>query len=687
MNVKISFIVSGVLLGSAIGMAHEIEQVVVTAQQEKANHLKDTIEKTEVITKQAMDHTQAMTLIEAIEKSPGVSVTTNCSVCGIKRVMLNGLKGEHTTVLQDGVPFHSTVSSYYGLDGVTLGDVESIEIARGSGASLSAPEAIGGTINIVSRRAKKNGAEFDFAVGNQGYKSGSFVGEGISADKKTGVLISGRYSNMDQYDGDKNGVSESPKLENQSFSIKAFHQLSDRTLLDVKLTHGVSRVFGAPMVGKSQAMGSLSGVVGNSGLGYSDVRSSYDVAYALAITEKIDTTRDEMIAKVIHTLTPSMSLQTTLAYAVAHQTSLYEGDTYNNNDKTFFGDVKLNHALNDDHFFTYGVDLKNEKMRSASTFFTTSADSDAFDYRSLGLYVQDRWAVTPKTEIAMALRGVKVTTNWLGQTTKNNEVDETLVLPRVHIRHDHSASLTSRLSAGMGYRAPLTFFESEHGLVDNGFSVEVNKLEKSKNGNYSLSFVHGPLSVTGGIGRTQVENLAYVDDSNPTLVLRNSSDTVSVTNGDILVGYALTPSLSVSGGYETYRYDAAYKNHLAIAAVEQRAKMLVDWESNGWDVMAQATWTGARNLEPYGYSEHYDDASATSLKSSKAPSFTTVDLKVAKEIDHTWEVYSGVKNLFDYVQVKKDSPQFFDANGGFDSAHIWGPLRGRMIYAGIKAKF
>ena len=663
-------------------MAHEIEQVLISEQQLKANHLKDTIEKTEVITKQAMDHAQAMTLVEAIEKSPGISVTTNCSVCGIKRVMLNGLKGEHTTVLQDGVPFHSTVSSYYGLDGVTLGDVESIEIARGSGASLSAPEAIGGTINIVSRRAKKNGAEFDFAVGNQGYKTGSFVGEGITEDKKTGLLISGRYSNMNQYDRDKNGVSESPKLENQSFSLKGFHQLSDTTLVDLKVTHGVSRVYGAPMVGKSQALAS-----DNSTLGYSDVRNSYDQTYALGITEKVDTIRDEVIGKVSHTLTPSMSIQTTLAYAVAKQNSLYEGDTYNNNDKTFFGDVKLNHALNSEHFLTYGVDLKNEKMRSDSTFFTTPNASDAFNYQSLGLYVQDRWAVTSATEIAMALRGVKVTTNWLGQTDKNNEVDETLVLPRVHIRYDHSASLTSRLSAGMGYRAPLTFFESEHGLVDNGFSVEVNKLEKSKNGNYSLSFVHGPLSVTGGIGRTQVENLAYVDDSNPTLVLRNSSDVVNVTNGDILVGYALTPSLSVSGGYETYRYDAAYKSHLAIAAVEQRAKMLVDWEHNGWDVMAQATWTGARNLEPYGYTEHYSDYAQQSLKSSKAPSFTTVDLKVAKEIDQRWEVYSGVKNLFDYVQVKKDSPQFFDATGGFDSAHIWGPLRGRMIYAGIKAKF
>jgi hypothetical protein len=39
------------------------------------------------------------------------------------------------------------------------------------------------------------------------------------------------------------------------------------------------------------------------------------------------------------------------------------------------------------------------------------------------------------------------------------------------------------------------------------------------------------------------------------------------------------------------------------------------------------------------------------------------------------------------VQTDVQSPLFYDAAGGFDSAYTWGPLRGRTLYAGVKATF
>jgi outer membrane receptor protein involved in Fe transport len=165
---------------------------------------------------------------------------------------------------------------------------------------------------------------------------------------------------------------------------------------------------------------------------------------------------------------------------------------------------------------------------------------------------------------------------------------------------------------------------------------------------------------------------------------------VAVKNGDIVVGYALTPSITVSAGYEQYWYDTEYKNLLFIAAVEKQARLMFDYEENGWDAMIQATWTGARDLTDYGYGDRYntfDGTDVSNLKSTKAPAFTTVDVKVSKEITDTFTLYAGVKNLFDYVQTDKESPLMYDADGGYDVGHIWGPLRGRMAYAGIKAKF
>jgi outer membrane receptor protein involved in Fe transport len=94
-------------------------------------------------------------------------------------------------------------------------------------------------------------------------------------------------------------------------------------------------------------------------------------------------------------------------------------------------------------------------------------------------------------------------------------------------------------------------------------------------------------------------------------------------------------------------------------------------------------------LSQYGY-EGFDawNGTATSTpKNQTAPSYVTVDLKISKQLNKNFSVYAGAKNLFDFVQTDVQSPLFYDANGGFDTSYVWGPLRGRTIYAGLKATF
>jgi len=218
--------------------------------------LKDLVEKTEVIDKKEIEHTQSATLAEAIGQEVGINVTTGCSICGLKRVQINGLKGEHTTVLIDGIPFNSTVSSFYGMDAIGTADIESIEIARGTGTSLTAPEAIGGTINIIPRKPRGNSVEADMAIGTLGTKNYSVLGEAMSADKKTGILVSAAYHNQDQVDNDHNGVSESPSLENQSLSMMLTHTFSSYDSIELKASHFTSNSFGGPMTSEASAVAS-----------------------------------------------------------------------------------------------------------------------------------------------------------------------------------------------------------------------------------------------------------------------------------------------------------------------------------------------------------------------------------------------------------------------------------------------
>lgn len=664
-----------------------IEGSDTSARQPKGT-LKDLVETTEVIGKKEISQTQSATLSEAISKQTGINVTTGCSICGLKRVQINGLKGEHTTVLIDGIPFNSTVSSFYGMDAIGTADIERIEITRGSGASLIAPEAIGGTINIIPRKPRTNGAEVDISMGTLGTKNYAIVGEAVSTDQKTGVLVSASLHNQGQIDNDHNGVSESPSMENQSFSLYLTHEFSPHDSIDLKAAHFTSNVFGGTMVSESSAFAHYNPLNNDPSFAGGDVRNPL-ISQPMSVLERINTTRDEVYLKEHHVLNNAMNLQTTVAFAQQVQDSLYEGADYKNKDKTYFGDLKIDHALNNNHFLTYGTDAKIETARSQSKvyFETQGRDKDDFDYTALGVYAQDAWMIDASNELTLALRGTKITTDWRAKTAQKNEIDKTLLVPRFHFRHNHTDALTSRLSAGMGYRSPLTFFESEHGLLNSGFDMAITQLEKSRGANYALSYDANKLTITASAAYTKVKNLAYIDTASATPVLKNYDGEVSVKNGDIVIGYELYEGLNLSGAYEVYDYDDAYKSHLSLAAIEQRARFSVDYDVAGWELFSEATWVGARNLAPYGYGDRYNDALAASQKSTDAPAYTTVDLKLSKALTKNITVYMGAKNLFNTIQTTRESPLFYDATGAFDSAHVWGPLRGRMMYAGLKATF
>lgn len=652
--------------------------------------LKDLVEKTEVIDKKEIEHTQSATLAEAIGKEIGVSVVTGDSFCGLKRVQINGLKGEHTTVLIDGVPLNSVVSSFYGMEAIGTADIESIEIARGSGMSLTAPEAIGGTINIIPRKARKNGVETDLSIGTLGTKNYSILGEAMSDDKKTGVLVSATYYNHDQVDNDNNGVSESPSLDNQSLSLMLTHEFSPYDSIELKGNHFTSNGFGAAMVSETSATASYNSAGTNNDLAFEGDNVNNKISSSpMSSIERAKTKRDEIYLKQRHTLNGKMNLQTTLAYAEQLLDGLYEGADYLNTNKTYFGDLKIDHALNNNHYLTYGVDTKIEKARSESEIFfvQNGQDKDDFDYTALGIYAQDSWMIDSSNELTFALRAAKITTDWRAKTAQKNEIDDTLFVPRIHWRHNHTNELTSRLSAGVGYRAPLTFFQSDHGLLDDGFDIAISELEKSKGATYSLSYNANGLSVTASTAYTQVDNIAYVDNSQPTLVLRNSPETVRVKNADLSIGYEVMEGLNLSAMSEIYSYDDAYKSRLNLAAIERRARFSVDYDVNGWEVYTEAVWVGARDLAPYGYDDRYNDKLKTSPKLTTSPAFATVDLKISKKLSKNFSVYAGAKNLFDYVQTNTESPLFYNADGDPEANHIWGPLRGRMLYTGLKATF
>jgi len=162
---------------------------------------------------------------------------------------------------------------------------------------------------------------------------------------------------------------------------------------------------------------------------------------------------------------------------------------------------------------------------------------------------------------------------------------------------------------------------------------------------------------------------------------------------DLSLGYRILDDMTLNLTLEHFDYDATMKSSYAIAPVEKRVTFNIDYDVAGWDLYAGLVWVGSRDLSEYGY-DGYNRLLAEgvvdpdSKKSTHAPSYYTVDVKASYQINDTFSVYFGATNLLDYTQVKKsDTPLFYDADGNFDVAYIYGPLRGREAYAGLKLVF
>ena len=699
---------SGLVWSQQNDPLEEIHVTGVRQRLEQAGVVTDAIMKTEVIGALAIENKNALNLSEAIANTPGVRVSNECSMCGVKRIMLNGMKGEQTTILMDGLPVHTMISGFYAVDAIATTGIDRIEIARGAGASLIAPEAIGGTINVITREAMENGIELDLAGGELGNEKLGFVGTAVSQDHATGVTIVGQRDVRDQVDEDRNRISEAPYQENVSLIARVSHDVNQHNNVVLRLANISSEIFGGPMLGERFADGKAAsiGAVLN---GFDnladddfalfvggDVRNNY-IGKAWQSSEWIKTLRDEISLNWLSELNSNWNVTLSASSAEHKQDSFYEGFDYYAEDQMNYLDVRFNVVASSTHLITFGIDNRNEEMRSDSRVGESNPDyvADSFDYNVSGLYIQDTWQASDKFELAFALRSDQIEADFVDPNKPGVEIDESIVSPRLDMRYLHNDQWTSRFSAGRGYRAPLSFFETDHGILDGelGFVIDVDELERSNSFTYALSYSGNNLTLTTSLASTEVENLAALDET-PTGVplLTQLDEDATVTTADIALGFQPIDNLTFNLTFENFDYDAAFKSSYAIAPIEQRVTFNADWDVAGWDLFTNLVWIGSRELTDYGI-EGYNAADvagvvASSLKATNVPAYWTLDLKISKELTENFSIYIGANNVLDYTQAAdEDSPLFYDADAGYDVAYIYGPLRGREAYLGLKTSF
>ncbi len=131
------------------------DNVVVTASR-FAQSPDAVLRDVTVITQDEIERAGQSTLTELLQMQPGVEVSTNGGAGKASNVYLRGTNADHVVVLIDGLRLNSATAGTTAFEHIPLAQIERIEILRGPASSLYGADAIGGVIQIFTRRGDGN---------------------------------------------------------------------------------------------------------------------------------------------------------------------------------------------------------------------------------------------------------------------------------------------------------------------------------------------------------------------------------------------------------------------------------------------------------------------------------------------------------------------------------------------------
>jgi len=141
----------------------DILTILITASR-FAETADETLAPVTVITREEIEDQQATTVEEVLRTVPGVVLSNNGGVGKATSLFLRGTDPNHVLVLIDGVKVGSATLGTTPFQHLPLDQVEKIEVVRGPRSSLYGSEAIGGVIQIFTRKGAKD-ARPRFSVG------------------------------------------------------------------------------------------------------------------------------------------------------------------------------------------------------------------------------------------------------------------------------------------------------------------------------------------------------------------------------------------------------------------------------------------------------------------------------------------------------------------------------------------
>lgn len=204
--------------------AEEAEEIIVQATR-SGRRLQDEPVRVEVVNREEIEEKILMrpgNIATILSETGGLRVQVTSPALGAANVRVQGMDGRFTQLLADGLPLYGGQASSLGLLQIPPTDLGQVEVIKGAASALYGPSALGGVINLVSRRPSDlpEGEMLLNATTRNGQDATAYLaaplGEGL------GASITGGYHRQSRQDLDDDGWADMPGYERWTVRPRLF---------------------------------------------------------------------------------------------------------------------------------------------------------------------------------------------------------------------------------------------------------------------------------------------------------------------------------------------------------------------------------------------------------------------------------------------------------------------------------
>ncbi len=659
-----------------------LNTVVVSASRSEISQELSPI-AVSIVARQTFERTQSLTLSEGLAFTPGLRVENNCQTCGFSQVRMNGLEGQYSQILINSRPVLSALAGVYGLDMMPTSMIERIEVIKGGGSTLYGGNAIAGTINIITKEPVENRFE---ALSNQSYfgnnlseRTLSFNTQVVNKTLNKGLSIYGYTRERDPWDANGDGFTELPHLKNKVLGAEGYWNVSTRSKLKAgffqlkEFRRGGNKLDVEPH--QSEIAEQLKHDISNAQITFERFSSDYK-----------------------HKLSTYASGQWVKrgSYYGGLSDSLYG----RSNDLTSVIGLQYNLIPNSKISITTGVENQHNRVQDNMPGYHRSVYQTS---STLGSYLQTELTAVNKLTLSLGLRADRVVVSGkyaLNIKDFHNNIESWVYLGRFSAMYEPIDNLKIRASLAQGYRAPQTFSEDLHVEMIGGSARFIAlsddlKMERSISSTLSVDYrTNTDMAVNISGFWTTLQNPfilsePYQDQSGVSIITKRNGGGATVKGINIETSKQFSPKF------------AAQLGGTLQTALHHNEELI--WSSQTESV---STTKMLRTPDVYGYfTALYNPNKALKFSGSgvftgsmalaevvdfetertvirRTPNFLEINTKASYLLPFKWrsqfEIFAGVQNLLNSFQ--KD----FQVGAHRDSGYIYGPLRGRTVFFGLK---